>query len=346
MPRSLFRHLLFILLALSVAAAPLHAAPQPGRSYRLLILDSQAGNPYDEIRSALLQRLAALGYREGANLTVALHTAGNDVARGEELLRREVPKGYDAVFVGGTAATIAARQALFDTPQPVVFGAPTDPVGIGVIDAFDAPPKANFTGVSYPVPVKARLRFLRQLLPQARTFGLIYADMPQSRSYNAWLRDLLEHDPEFRDLRFLFRPVPLVTGEDGDARMAELALPLIAELDGQVDAFLKPNDQMGTRQPFAEAVWAHAGKPLIGLVKNDVMAGWGAAAAVFPSHQSIGEQAATMIGELFDGRPVSTMPPQWPTKFGYAVDLPRCRKFGITVPVGLLQLAGANIVRQ
>ena len=343
LPRSRLLGALTLLLSLWILQAA--AAPEPGRHYRLLILDSQLGNPYDEVRAALLDELEGFGYRQGGNLTVALHAAGNDAELGERTLREEAAKGYDVVFVGGTVATIAAKRALLGSDQPVVFGAPTDPVGIGVIDDFDHPPKANFTGVCYPVPVKARLRFLRQLLPEARTLGLIYADMPQSHSYNAWVKALVESDPEFQGIEVIFRPVPLVTGEEGDRRMAELAVPIIQELDGRVDVFLKPNDQLGTRRLFAEAVRDHAGKPLIGIVRNDVMAGWGATAVIYPSHDSIGRQAAAMIRALFEGGEVKSLPPQWPRRYGYAVDLPKTRAFGITVPVGLLQLAGENIVK-
>lgn len=325
--------------------APLGATPEDGRTYRLLILDSQLGNPYDEVRGALLEALEKEGYRQGGNLQVTLFAAGNDVVAGEAILHEEVPRGYDVVFVGGTVATIAAYRALYGADQPVVFASPTDPVGIGVIDDFSTAPKANFTGVCYPVPVKARFRFLRQLLPRARTLGLIYADMPQSHSYNAWIRELLEKDPEFKGIEVIFRPVPLITGEEGDKRMAELAIPIIRELDGRVDAFIKPNDQLGTRRQFSETVFAHASKPLIGLVRNDVMEQWGAVAVIYPSHLSIGHQAAAMVHRLFSGEPLSGIIPQWPTKFGYAVDLPKSRRFGLAVPVGLLQLAGENIIK-
>ncbi|MEO5344163.1 MAG: hypothetical protein H7842_12660 [Gammaproteobacteria bacterium SHHR-1] len=315
-----------------------------GQPRHLLILDSQFGNPYDEIRAALLDRLAELGHRQGDNLRISLHTADNRVSAAERLLEQAAGQGYDAIYVGGTVATLAARRSLWRKPVPVVFAAATDPVGIGVIDGFEQPPKANFSGVSYPVPPKARLRFVRQLLPQARTLGLIHADMPQSHSYNRWLKELLEQDPEFQDLRILFRSVPLTTGEHGDRQMAERALPLIQELDGQVDAFIKPNDQLGTRRAFAEVVQRHASKPLIGLVKHDVTQGWGATAVIYPSHKSIGRQAAQMLHQLFSGTPIQAIRPQWPQLYGYAVDLGKTRRFDIQVPLGLLQLAGENVI--
>ena len=312
--------------------------------YRLLLLDSQQGYPYDDIRQALLAKLDSYGYQSGKNLQLTMETAANDARRGEQLLRERVKEGYDVIFVGGTVATIAAKQALYGQKQAVIFAAPTDPIGIGVIDAFDRAPNANFTGICYPVPVKARLRFIKRLLPHAKTLGLIYANMPQSQSYNRWLQTLLSEDPEFADLKILFRPVPFITGENGDQAMANLAIPLIQELDSQVDAFIKPNDQLGTRRPFSEVVYRHASKPLIGIVKDDVMGHWGATAVVYPSHTSIGEQAARMIKALLEGQPINALPAEWPQKYGFALDLAKTKHFGMTVPVELIILAGDNIV--
>jgi len=304
------------------------------KQYRLLILDSQKGYPYDEVRAALLSSLKGYGYEEGKNLHATLLVAGNDAQVGEKILSDELMKHpYDAVFVGGTVATIAAKNVLLgNAAYPVIFASPTDPVGIGVIKDFKSPPFSNFTGVCYPVPPKARFKFIRRLLPKAKTFGLIYADMPQSHSYNQWLTELIANNAEFSDIKIIFRSVPLITGEDGDKKMAEVAIPLIKELDGKVDAFIKPNDQMGTRKQFAEVVYRVASKPLIGITKDDVMGHWGSTAVIYPSHSSIGEQAASMVKAVFEGKSVASITPEWPKKYGFAIDLPKAHQYKIDVP--------------
>lgn len=313
--------------------------------YRLLILDSQAGSPYEDVRNSLIDSLQERGYRVGNNLLITHHYIDNSVSLGMDILKREKSENYDVVYVGGTVATISAKKMLFNSDVPVVFGAPTDPIGIGVIDSFDQPPKVNFTGVSYPVPVKSRFLFLRQLMPDARKFGLIYADMPQSKSYNKWIKSLLENDPVFNDIEVFFRPIPLITGQDGDEQMADQAIPIIKDLNDQVDAFLKPNDQLGARQQFAKIVNTYGEKPLIGLVKKDVISEWGATAVVFPCLESMGRQLGEMIHQLFDEVPIEFIEPKWPARFGYAIDLNKTKQFGINVPVGILQLAGENIIR-
>lgn len=315
--------------------------------YQLLMLDSQQGNPYDEIRTALIKTLEAYGYVAGTNLQTTMQVTGNDVKVGEEILQRELKRHpYDVVIAGGTIATISAKNVLYgNMRQPVIFVAPTDPVGIGVIRDFTSRPAANFSGVCYPVPIKARLRFIRQLMPDARTFGMIYADMPQSHSYIQWLRDLIEQDPEFKQITLILRKVAFVTGEHGDVQMAEAAEKHVKALDANVDAFIKPIDQMGTRRYFSEIVYKSASKPLIGVVKDDVMGRWGAAAVIYPSHQSIGRQAARMVRDLLQGKEIADITPEWPKEYGFGVDLRKTRQFGINVPVEILQIAGENVVK-
>jgi putative tryptophan/tyrosine transport system substrate-binding protein len=348
------RSLVFLSLVLSITAIMVLTTPVlsansttslHSKIFKLLILDSQKGNPYDEVRTSLLAALSIYGYTEGKNLKTTIVFSGNDIKAGERILNDELTNSYDVIFVGGTAATLSAKNALYGKAQRVVFGSPTDPVGIGVIQNFSSKPVANFTGVCYPVPVKTRLKFLRRLMPKARTFGLIYADMPQSHSYNNWIENLLKNDPEFKGIKIIYRSVPLVTGENGDRTMSLNSKKHIYELDSKVDAYIKPCDQMGTRSNFAEIVYNTSRKPLIGLVKDDVMGKWGATATIYPSHESIGNQAAVMIKDLFEGKKVSDIVPEWPHKFGVAVDLKKAKRFGIDIPVELLQMAGENIVR-
>ena len=52
-----------------------------------------------------------------------------------------------------------------------------------------------------------------------------------------------------------------------------------------------------------------------------------------------------MIRKLLAGLTPDQIRPEWPKKYGFAVDLNKARRFGITVPIQVLLLAGHNIVR-
>ncbi len=316
------------------------------RVFKLLTLDSQTGEPYREVRETMLKQLKDWGYVQGENLEVTHFTIENDVKRGEEILKQQLPNNYDIVFINGTVMTVAASHVLLDvSEQMVVFAANTDPAGIGVIEDFDMPPKYNFTGVHYPLKVETRFKFIKDLMPEAKTIGLISADMPQSHGYLRWVDKMLKTDPEFKDLKIIFRTVPLVTGAKGTKDMAEAAKEFVLELDSLVDVFLAPNDQMGVQEYFCRMVYENATKPLVGLGKESVVQGWGATMVVYPSNRSMGLQAAKMIKQLFEGVPIKEIYPEWPKQNGFAFDLNKAEEFGIKVPVEYIEMAGENIVK-
>jgi len=317
---------------------------EPAHTFKLLIIDSQAGEPYKSAREALLNTLNDLGYIENSNLKISHYTVGNDVDLAETILNENLKN--DVILANGTVATIAAKNLIFDKPEhQVVFVCVTDPIGIGVIEAFDEPPQHNFTGVSYPVTVKSRLKFVHQLAPEAKVLGMVYADMPQSNSYHQWLETLLQEDPDFQDIEIIFRKVPFVEGEAGIQIMAESARAYIKELDSQVDLFLAPNDQMGISQEFVALVYAMANKPLVGISRNDVVQDWGATMTIYPVPEVMGKQTAQMIATLFEGNKINQIPAERPKEFGFAFDLRKTERFGIDVPIEFIELAGDNIIK-
>jgi putative ABC transport system substrate-binding protein len=312
---------------------------------KLLIVDSQETDPYKTVRESMLAELPKLGYTPDKNLAIRYYSIGNVVGQAKRIWHKEKDAGYPVIFVNGTMAVSAFKDLAFGTEQAFVFAAVTDPVGVGVIENFTSAPKSNFTGVCYPVPVKARFNLIQQVMPKAKTIGLIYADMPQSHSYRKWIEDLLNNDPAFTDMQVIFRQVPFVKTEQGYKRMVQAAQKHVQALDSQVDVFLSPNDQMGVQKDFAEMLYATASKPLVGLGKKDVMEGWGATMTLYPSQESAGRQVAVMLKKLLDGGKVNELVPEWPAQSGVAFDLKKAAQFGLDIPAELLAKAGADVVR-
>lgn len=83
----------------------------------LLIFDSQEGYPYDEVRVVLLKGLKNYSFIEGKKLRIKKLFIGNDIDYGVKLLEAEKGNGYNIIYVGGTAATTAAKKALYGQNQ-------------------------------------------------------------------------------------------------------------------------------------------------------------------------------------------------------------------------------------
>lgn len=313
-------------------------------SNKLLIIESQNGEPYKSLREAMLHELSMKGFVQGKNLNITYYAIGNNTGPVRYFAKKHDLHAYDAIFSNGTIATIALKKYLYGKQSAkIVFGAITDPVGVGVIDNFTDPPKANFTGVSYPVKVSERLAFIQKVMPECRNIGFIYSAMPQSLSYKKWLDQEMKKE-EFSNLRIIYRSVPFVASEGGHIRMARLAEKHIIELDPMVDVFLSPNDQMGARKPFAVTVYETATKPLVGLGCKDVMEDWGAVMSIYPCMDAAGKQIARMIDMSFNGVTTDQMIPRTPEP-GYAFNLNKAKEFHINIPDDLLKAAGKNIIK-
>ena len=258
---------------------------------KMLIIDSQSGEPYSTSTDAMIDELRTGGYEECKNLSITRYNIQNREDMGIRTLKSEAEKGYDVIFTNGTIANIAAFKVGYKNPDyKFVFCNITDPVGVGVVRSLDKPTDSNFTGVGFTVPVAERLRFLREVLPGAKKIGMIYADMPQSHSYIEWLKSTLQLK-EFSDMELILRKVEFIEGDMGSKQMAQLAKNHILTLNDSVDVYMTPSDQMGTQRYFAETVAEFGTKPLLGLTGKEINEDWGACFALFSDQTLAGREA-------------------------------------------------------
>jgi putative ABC transport system substrate-binding protein len=315
------------------------------KEYRILILDSEDNDPYKSARISMLDVLRDHGLIEGKNLIIYYASIGNDLNTGKMLLQKYLSYNPDIIVTNGTVMTNAAKAMYFKSKiYKFIYACVTDPVGLGVINVLGEAPAWNFTGVSYPVSVEARLKFIKQLLPKAKRFGLIYADMHQSKSYKIWIENILLNSTELNYMKIIFKKVPLIKGERGAEAMAKLSIPQIINLNNNVDAFICSNDQMGVSKAFVKTLSKYAKKPIIGLDRNGVIQNWGAAASVFPSYKSIGQQVAVMVIKALKGVPFNQLNSEWPKRNGFAFNISKIKKYDLKIPVQLIELAGNNII--
>jgi putative ABC transport system substrate-binding protein len=306
------------------------------KGIKLLVMDSQSGEPYKTIRKHLYMSLAEAGYVKGVNLEVFEFSIGNREGLVKRLKEQYIEKKkIKYVYVSGTLATMGAKKYLMNTSAKVIFAAPTDPVGIGVIKNFSTPPAFNFTGICYPVAVDKRIDFLRKVIPNLKTIGYVYTKMPQSLSYLAWLKEVMGRR-ELAGIKLELRSVPFIKSNGGQKRMTQLAVKHIKELDSKVDVFLSPNDQMGTQPEFAKMVSKYATKPLVGVGRKDVVERWGATVSIYPDLKNISEVAASMLVRLFQGEAISNIMPQWPMS-GVALNQSLVKKHKLKISADLLK---------
>jgi putative ABC transport system substrate-binding protein len=113
-----------------------------------------------------------LGYVEGRNITYKFRYYGDDIESIPSLINDLLNAKVDVIVAGGAPAIRAAQTATLSIP--IVMGAVSDPLGIGLIAGL-ARPGGNTTGLSIlstELTVK-RLELLREVMPQAVRIAIL-----------------------------------------------------------------------------------------------------------------------------------------------------------------------------
>ncbi len=111
------------------------------------------------------------GFVDGENVAVEIQSAEGQVAKLPGLVAAMVRKPV-AVIIGNIAAAQAAKSAT--TTVPIIFVVGNDPVALGLVSSLNRP-GGNLTGLFFlgGVVSTKRMEFLRELVPQKKSIGVV-----------------------------------------------------------------------------------------------------------------------------------------------------------------------------
>jgi putative ABC transport system substrate-binding protein len=266
--------------------------------------------------------LRALGWVEGQNLLVERRYAnGRDELLGplaEELVRLKV----EIIVTGGTAATLAAKNAT--TTIPIIIYSAGDPVRSGLVASLSRP-GGNITGYSIVSPEieGKRLAVLRELLPGLQRVGVL------QDSTNPYYRDVRkEFEQTCRSLGL--QPIMIEVAAAGELEnaIAEMARQRAQALFVQGDGLFYDN-----RVPLISAALRYA-LPTLAAAREIVEAG--ALVSYAPTNAEVDQRHAAFIDRILRGAKPADLPIEQPTKFELVINLKTAKALGITVPQTLL----------
>src|SRR5262249_20018441 len=149
-------------------------AQQDGRVRRIGVLTglSEDDSAAQSLIAAFRQRLGALGWIEGRNISIEVRSAGADADRMRAYGIEFAHMVPDAVVVHGPKALMAVRQA--DDRIPLIFASMSDPVAAGIVASL-ARPGGNITGfTNYSgVPSPKLLQALKEVAPTVRRVAFL-----------------------------------------------------------------------------------------------------------------------------------------------------------------------------
>jgi len=228
-------------------AAPLVAeGQQPGKVYRIGMLETRATVLNAANIDAFRQGLRELGYKEGRNLEIVYRSSDGRDQRFPGLASELVRLQVDLILTRGTPAALAAKSVT--RTIPVVMAASGDPVGSGLVASLGRP-GGNVTGLSlYNVEIYAkRVELLKELVPRltriAGLFNMSNPILPLHWKEVERATRSLGIQSQLLDVR---RPEDLPRAFDAAAK--QRAQALIVGLDGITQGNLRPIAELAAKQ--------------------------------------------------------------------------------------------------
>jgi putative ABC transport system substrate-binding protein len=300
----------FITLLGGAVAWPLTARAQQGERMRRLgvLLNLAAGGSTG--RSSLApftDALQELGWTEGRNLIVDYRWSGGDVGRIKTDVEELVRLQPDAIFMGGSAALVATRQAT--RTIPIVFANVADPVGQGFVESL-ARPGGNATGfTNFEFSMGGKwLEALKDIAPRVRRVALIVN--PGNPNAALFLRSVETIAPSFG-----VATLPTPVRDKGEIESAIDAL-----VHGSVDGLVVLPDGLALAEArlIVDLVSNHR-LPVIYPFRDFVVEG-----GLISYGSKLSEsyrQAADYVNRILRGANPAALPVQAPNKFELVINL-------------------------
>jgi ABC-type uncharacterized transport system substrate-binding protein len=323
---------LLVTLALGLLMAPLAAAAPPGgKVWRIGVLLASPPAVNAPFFEAFWHRLRELGYVEGQNIAVESRWSHGQVEALPALAAELVRLPVDLIFAGGTAASLAARDAT--QTIPIVFVGVADPVGLGLVASL-ARPGGNLTGRSTQNAELGpkRLELLREVSPrQISRVGVVFNPLDAAN-----VLGLRELEGPTRALGLTLRPVDVRSPDAFEGAFARMAA------EG-VDAVLVMSGALtNTHATQLVQLTARTRLPAIYGLRGYVEAGGLMSYAV--DFRDMHRRAATSVDKILTGATPADLPVEQPTTFELVINLKTAKDLGLTISPSLL-LQATEVIR-
>ncbi len=275
----------------------------------------------DAAREGFIAALKDNGYVDGENIKIDLQNAQADQSNLSTISDRFVSNNSDLVLAIATPATQAIAGKTTDIP--ILGTAVTDYVSARLVDSNDAP-GGNVTGTTDMNPIKEQIDLLVQLVPDAKTVGVLYTSSEDNSILQA---KLAKEAIEAKGLKY----VEVTVTNSNDVQQATQSIV------GQCDAIYIPTDNVfASAMPVVHGVTAESKTPVIcgesGMVNS------GGLATLGINYYDLGYQTGLMGIKILKGEAEpATMPIEASTKFDFAINGTVAEEIGLTIPAELEQ---------
>ena len=319
-------------MALLGAAAtfPSHAlsqrsGPEASRVRRIGVLTTPAENDplYKPRAAAMVEGLAALGWKAGDNLRVEWRYSGGDQVLLARYADELVALAPDALLAVGSPCVEVLRRRT--RTIPIVFTIVTDPLGQGFVDSLSRPGGniAGFTDFDLSMSLKW-LQMLTEIAPPVATVGVLYN--PATAPIADRMLQVVGEAASSRGVMARAKPVCDEAGIEAAA----------AALSREPRAGLLVLPNTFTIVNRAAIVRAAERARLPAVYWNRAFVMEGGLMSYGTDNNDLHRRSADYLARILNGADPGTLPVQYPTKFDLVINLKTAKTLGVEVAPALL----------
>jgi len=259
-----------------------------GNTYKIGVIQYVQHDALDASNEGFFAALDELGIQYEADQ----QNAAGEAASCQTIAETLANNGNDLIFAIATPAAQAVAGVTSDIP--IVLTAVTDPADAGLAESNEAP-GGNITGTSDLTPVKEQIDLLQQILPDAKTVGILYCSAEANSVLQA---DMAKEACSAAGLETT----------DYTVSSSNEIQTVVESMVGKVDAIYAPTDNM-----------IAAGMATVGMIANENkipvicgeegMTNEGGLATYGINYYELGYKAGQMAAKILtEGADPATMP--------------------------------------
>lgn len=280
-----------LLLALGGCGTANSSSAKSDDSKTIGVLQLVQHNSLDATYKGFKEGLAENGYKEGDNLTINYQNAQNNQDNLKSMSEKLV-KDQPDLLLG--IATPAAQSLLNETTTiPITVTAVTDLEKAHLVPSNDKP-GGNVTGTTDMVPIEKQIELLLQIVPKAKTIGIMYN--------NGEANSKIQGDLAEKTLKKAGVKVKVLTANSTND-VQQVTKSLAKDVDG---IYIPTDNTFASAASVIGEVAKETKTPIVAGSVDQVKEG--GLATVGIDYEELGRQTGEMAAKILAGKKPSELP--------------------------------------
>lgn len=278
----------------------------------------------DNCRNGFIDGLESEGFKDGENIEIEFKSASDDMAANTQIAQTFAASGKDLVCGIATPSAQALYASCYEKGIPVIFNSISDPVQAKLAKS-ETEPLPGVSGISDRLPVENQLALIREVLPDAKTIGIIYSTAEANS-----VSTIEVYKNEAPNYGFTIEAI----GIGSEAEVAQATDVLVSK----VDCISNMTDNTVVSALAVVLDKANAKNvPVFGSEEEQVKNGCLASAGL--DYFELGRQAGVMAARVLKGESIDTIPYETSKEAKVTVNEAVANALGITFPDSVLASA-------